>query len=177
MKRKPEYKVSARFGDILKSTTVEQRAWIGAVALAYNETEEALHRLAGACLQYAGSSLAVTSRINGTDGLVAIIQESVASMSLQSGKIFDKTLAEHGFAFVKRLRDAVIHAKLLDSSTGVGTAPGKRGKTAEEVLLSPKALEGLYRRLVLCKVGTGVTRNHHQLRESYQTFASLRRAR
>ena len=69
-------KSRAVFGDILKATTVEQRAWIGAVVLAYNKAESGLHKLTGTCLGYVGLgiSYAVTSRINGTDGLIAIIR-------------------------------------------------------------------------------------------------------
>jgi len=92
--------------------------------------------------------MAITSRINGTDGLIAIIQESVDGIGLSSRPLFDKTLVEHGFSYLKKLRDAVIHATILDTTTALATAPGKRGKKPEEVLLAPKALEGLYRRLV-----------------------------
>lgn len=150
MKRKFEPKSRAVFGDILKATTVEQRAWIGAVVLAYNKAEHGLHNLTGLCLGYIGLGLsyAVTSRINGTDGLIAIIYGAVASLQLSEdqSKLFNAALSEHGFAHLKKLRDAVIHAELSDTSTDTAIAPGKRGER-QDVLLSCEALEGLYRRL------------------------------
>jgi hypothetical protein len=42
MRRKSEAKSGARFGDILEETSIEQRAWIGAVARAYNHAEDAV---------------------------------------------------------------------------------------------------------------------------------------
>lgn len=153
MKRKPGARTGARLGDILQATTIEQRAWIGAVALAYNDAEGLLHRLAGACFGMFGRPYSFTSRINGTDGLIAIIEETVASMGMADDilKLFRASLVEHGFAYLKGLRDAVIHARLFDSGIGIGEAPGKRGKRPEEVLLTPGALEGLYKRLaILC---------------------------
>jgi hypothetical protein len=151
MKRKSATRSGARLGNILEATTLEQRAWIGAVALAYNDAEHVLHRVVGACLEYAGPFYSVTSRINGTDGLIALVHESAAAMGLSQhvAKIFSVTLSEHGFAYLKGLRDSVIHAQLFDSGSGLATAPGKRGKRREDVLLTPEALEGLYRRLVL----------------------------
>jgi hypothetical protein len=149
MKRKSETKSAARLGDILQATSIEQRAWLGAVALAYNDAEAGLHRVAGACFDYPGPNYSVTSRINGTDGLVAIIGGAVTAMGLPdpTKKLFSKTLAEEGFAFLKGLRDGAVHAELFDSGTGLGSAPGKRGKSRQDVLLTPPALEGLYRRL------------------------------
>jgi hypothetical protein len=82
MKRKSEVGSGSRLGDILTATSVEQRAWIGAVVLAYNDAEGALHRLTGACLGLDASNNSVTSRINGTDGLVAIIHETVDAIGL-----------------------------------------------------------------------------------------------
>lgn len=148
MKRKPEVKSSAKFGDILQATTLEQRAWIGAVVLAYNEAEGALHKLAGSCLGYIGigPTYTITARINGTEGLIAIIKQAVDGLKL-SADLFNATLAEEGFGKLKPMRDAVIHAELFDTSTDIALAPGKRGER-QEVLLSPDALEGLYKRLV-----------------------------
>jgi hypothetical protein len=153
MKRKSEAKSGGRFGDILQSTSLEQRAWIGAVALAYNDAESALHKLAASCLITGCPPYSIISRINGSEGIIAIIDETVAGMGMSADlqKLFKGSLEEHGFAYLKGLRDAVIHAQLFDSSTGLATAPGKRGKRREEVLLSSVALEGLYQRLVILR--------------------------
>ena len=151
MKRKSSAGSGARLGDILEATTIEQRAWIGAVALAYNDAESVLHRVVGACFNCGGSFCAVTSRINGTDGLIEIILEAATSMGLPEAtiKLFKGTLLENGFGYLKGLRDAVIHAQLFDSGSGLAVSQVKRGKSQNEVLLTPEALEGLYRRLVL----------------------------
>jgi hypothetical protein len=73
-------------------------------------------------------------------------------MMLPEGSIaiFEKTLSEEGFAYLKGLRDAVIHSRLFDTHTSIAVAPGGRGKT-QDVLLSVGALEGLYRRLAILK--------------------------
>jgi hypothetical protein len=132
-----------------------------------------LHKLAGECLQYAGPSVAVTSPINGTDGIVAIIQGSVSALGLAASEIFNKTLTEHGFSYLKTLRDAVIHAKILDSSTGVGTSPGKRGKEPEEVLLDSKSLEGLYKRLVFVSQELGALKTIINCAKTIRLYQAL----
>ena len=152
MKRKPESKTGARLGDILEATSKDQRAWIGAVTLAYNDAEDILHRVAGACMNFPGNSYSVTSRINGTEGIINIIYDALASIPLPTGSItiFEKTLSEEGFPYLKGLRDAVIHSRLFDTHTSIAVAPGGRGKT-QDVLLSVGALEGLYRRMAILK--------------------------
>jgi hypothetical protein len=153
VKRKSEAKDRAVIGDILSATTAEQRAWIGAVALAYNEMQRELHKLAGSCLGFIGIGPAynVTSRINGTDGLLAIISGAVIAIEIpeEQAKLFNTALS--GFGEGKTLRDSVEHVELSDTTTQTGIAPGKRGKGSIDVLLSPNALEGLYKRLVLVK--------------------------
>lgn len=154
MKRRPEDNPSATFGNILKATSTEQRASIGAVVLAYNEAQSELHKLAGSAFAFVsiGPAYAVTSRINGTDGLIQIIKQAVEALQLpeEQSKLFDAALSEEGFPNLKKLRDAVIHAELSDSGTEVGVAPGARG-ARQEVLLSSDALKGLYERLVFVK--------------------------
>lgn len=153
MKRPLKPGNSAVFGDILTATTVEQRAWIGAVVLAYTEAERSLHELAGCCLGFVGigPAYSVTSRINGTDGLVAIISQAATALGLPEVQAKLCNTALSGFAECKGLRDAIGHVELSDTSTQTGTAPGKRGKKPSEVLLTAVALEGLYRRLVFVK--------------------------
>jgi hypothetical protein len=150
MKRKSERGSGARYGDILQATSVEQRSWIGAVILAYNDTERALHKLVGTCIGHGGYS--VTSRINGTDGLIAIAHEAVVAMALSEAiaSLFNISLS--GFAELKILRDSIGHAELFDTAASVAIAPGKRSKAPQDVLLTPMALEGLYRGLALVTV-------------------------
>ncbi len=160
MKRPSEETNRAVFGDILKATTIEQRAWIGAVVLIFNETETGLHKLAGSCLGIIGigDPYAVTARVNGSLGLVAIVFEVAAALQLAElqSSLFKAALSEHGFQHLKKLRDSVIHSVLADSATQIAIAPGGRGER-QDVLLSESALEGLYKRLVFLE------REIHQL--------------
>ena len=98
MKRNFEAGNRAVFGDILKATTLEQRAWIGAIVLAYNAAEGELHKLTGASLGIIGIGppYSVTSRINGTDGLIGIIHGTVTAMALSAehAKLFNTTLSD-----------------------------------------------------------------------------------
>jgi hypothetical protein len=160
MKRKFEAGNRAVFGDVLKATTLEQRAWIGAVVLIYNETEAGLHKLAGSCLGIIGigDPYAVTARVNGSLGLVAIVFEVADALQLAEiqSSLFKAALSEHGFQHLKKLRDSVIHSVLADSAMQTAIAPGGRGER-QDVLLSESALKGLYERLVFLE------REIHQL--------------
>src|SRR5262249_12676774 len=128
MKRKAETKNSAVFGDILQATSAEQRAWIGAVVLAYNQAEISLHKLVGSSLGFIalGPTYTVTARINGTEGLVVIIEQAITAISLsdEQKQIFTVSLKGEGFSKLKTLRDAVIHGALSDTGTNVAEAPG-----------------------------------------------------
>jgi hypothetical protein len=154
MKRKPQDNPSATIGNILTATSVEQRAWIGSVVLAYNEAQTALHELAAAAFNFVtiGNGYSITSRVNGTDGLIQIIKQAVQALQLpeEQSTLFDAALSEQGFAYLKKQRDGVIHAELADSGTELGVAPGARGER-QEVLLTSDALKGLYDRLVFVK--------------------------
>ena len=129
------------------SFTTAQLAGIGAVAMAYNEAEGALHWLAGACMNYPSSYSEVTSRISGTEGLIAIILIAVKGLALEEIKsTFETTL--RAFTEQKKLRDAVIHSHLFDYASAIGEAPGSKGGKASEVLLTETTLSVLYNRLL-----------------------------
>jgi hypothetical protein len=51
---------------------------------------------------------------------------------------------------LKKYRDRVIHARIRDAKNAIAESPASRGKF-EEVLLTPRALEGVYNRLVLLR--------------------------
>jgi hypothetical protein len=56
------------------------------------------------------------------------------------------TLGDGDFKLLKKYRDAVIHARIVNRVTGVGELLESRGKHTE-VLLTKEALMGLYKRL------------------------------
>jgi hypothetical protein len=152
MRRAHEVDAGIRSNDILQNFSKDQLMWIGAVAMAYNDAEAALHRVCGAFIDFPGPSYSITGRINnGTDGLKAIISEAIKALPLPSGAdhLFAVTVNE-GFSDLQSLRNAVIHGQLFDAHTGIAVKPGVKGKT-RDVLLSPEALRALYERLVILR--------------------------
>jgi hypothetical protein len=135
------------FGNILDNFTKDQLAWIGAVAMAYNEAENALHHVFAACIQYP-APYEVSSRINGIDGIIQIIRCATPHFKLPQDMLesIEFALGGEGFSQLKVYRDSVLHARLFDMSTGIATVPGKKG-SHNFVLLKEEALQGLYMRL------------------------------
>ena len=140
-------------GNIRRDLTKGQRASLGEAAIAFNEAEAVLDLLLVFVLRL-GQPLGaeVTSRINGLDGKVEIAKAGM--QNLQAHKdvqtLLSATLGEAGFSLLKRYRDGVIHAYGLDVPTGTARTSTKRGK-AYEILMTEKALKGLYQRLVLVR--------------------------
>jgi hypothetical protein len=64
----------------LKSFSRQQLEEIGAVAVTFNDAERALHELLGAALRFPGQYEVVASRINGMDGIAAIIREAAKNL-------------------------------------------------------------------------------------------------
>lgn len=149
-------------GNILRDVSKRQLANIGAVSIAYNEMEEALDLLLTFALGiWSVTGPQVTSRINGTDGKIAIIRAAVRDVSLIKGAtdfagkpsfpdLIDRSLEHEGFALLKQYRDAVIHAHKFDVPTAIARTSVKRGKPYE-VLMSVEVLKALYTRLVLVR--------------------------
>lgn len=133
---------------VLESFTTNQLAWIGAIAMMYNDTETELNELFGVIVDFPGQAHELSSRINGTDGLCELIKLGVAALGFDDDfkKEVELTIGSDGFSQLKSWRDAVMHAKLFDMSTAVGIASARRGKL-NYVLLTEDALEGLYHRL------------------------------
>lgn len=139
-----------RFGDILQSFTTNQLAWIGAVVMVFNEAEAKLHLVFGACIRYHGDPFQISSRFRGTEGLISVIKDALPRLGLTDEIIqtIDLTLTGEGFTQVRSYRGGVIHANLVDMSSGLSRAPGKDGKR-DAVLLSEEALEGLHERIAI----------------------------
>lgn len=163
MKRAHEIRASYGSGNVLRDVSKRQLAHIAAVSIAYNEMEEALDLLLIFSLGiWANVGPQVTSRINGTDGKIAIVKAAVRDMtSLRNvsdfvvgspdfSELLDKSLEHEGFALLKQYRDAVIHAHKFDVPTAIALTSVKRGKPYE-VLMTKEALKALYDRLVLVR--------------------------
>jgi hypothetical protein len=152
MKRAAKDRPVKRTGNVRKDLSENQLAWIGSVALAYNETELILDLILTSALGQNDLGHALTSRINGTEGKIEILKTAIANLKAEQ-PIRDAialTLGADGFSGLKKYRDRVIHARIRDAKNAIAQSPASRGKF-EEVLLTEKALEGVYNRLVLLR--------------------------
>lgn len=136
--------------DILQDVPQAQLAGIGAIALSYNYAENTINRMLFLAI---GMPIAlyrdVISRINGIDGKIEIVKRGAKErlcLSPDIQEFISVTLGDGGFKLLKKYRDAVIHARIVNRVTGVGELMESRGKHSE-VLLSKAALMGLYQRL------------------------------
>jgi hypothetical protein len=149
MKRPHVEYAGNRSGDILHDLTEKQLAGVGSVALAYNEAEVLIDALLSLALGlWPNTALELTSRINGIDGKIELakiaMRELGAAKAIQD--LLSQSLGNDGFAQLKKYRDGVIHARITHAPAGIAVTPGKRGRTSD-VLLTVKALAGLYERL------------------------------
>jgi len=152
MKRPAGDRAVKRTGDVHKDLTESQLAWIGSVALAYNETEVLLDLILTSSLGQNNLGHELTSRINGTEGKIEIIKRALENLKVehQTRDSIALTLGAEGFSGLKKYRDRIIHARIQDAKNAIAHSPASRGKF-EEILLTSKALEGVYTRLVLLK--------------------------
>jgi hypothetical protein len=149
MKRKKPQGTSFRgvIKPIGTNFTKDQLASIGAVAMAYNEAEQSLHYLTSRCFRSPFRPEHITSRINGSEGLVAIVREAALALRLPDDTNEVVIRALEAFMELKNYRDAVIHAKMANSLFGIGETQVKRGSRPDDVLLTVAALDNLYNRL------------------------------
>ena len=150
MKRSDTKRPVKRTGDVRKDLTQNQLAWIGSIALAYNETERLVDVIFGISLSLSELSYDVVSRINGTEGRVEIIKLAIRELGCPELMCvaFADTLGNNGFSLLKKFRDRIIHASIVDAAAAIARSPAKRG-SFEEVLLTVDALKALYRRMQL----------------------------
>jgi hypothetical protein len=151
-------KATVRTGDIKKDLSTEQLAGIGAVAVAYNYAETMIDQMMVLALnvpEIIASHINphITSRINGVDGKIAIVKLCAEHLGLAEDIRLSMAEARGtcGFGVLKGYRDAVIHARVLDSNLQLGERLERQGRR-HEVLLSAVALEGLFQRLDELKV-------------------------
>ena|ERR1700733_2448918 len=148
MKRPSKNRPLKRTGDIRKDLTPNQLAWIGSVTLAFNEVETLLDLILSVCFSLGDATHEVTSRINGIDGKIELAKIGIAQLKANDEfrHLLAETLGENGFALLKKLRDRIIHARIIDAATAIARSPAQRGKF-DEILLTEKSLEAVYERL------------------------------
>ena len=151
MKRKsPPRRAGWRYRDVLANFSEQQLAGIGAVAMTFNEAEQALHELLGPCLRCTTHHEVVASRINGMDGIVAIVRWAAKNLvrldadrvEVAKGFWKDLDLSLNAFLEAKKFRDGVIHANIFDATTAIANQHASQHATYD-VLLTVEALDWL----------------------------------
>ena len=138
---------------LLSNYTAKQLELIGSIAVLYNGCEHVLHNAVGHCIEYRGNKRDITSRINGAEGLIAIIVATSPKMfgvESPDHEAIKATLEQEGFSKLKSYRDAVVHSMPYNQLMGVGRSPGRRGR-AVDVLLGEPALQWLATSLSLLR--------------------------
>ena len=132
-------------GDIKKDLTEKQLIAFGAAALAYNILEDQIDALLGVVTNVPDWLIPeVSSRIHGLDGKVAIIHKTLERSGLDSkdAKFAGESLG--AFCEFKKIRDAMIYARIINAAIGIGLSEKARGDKAFEILLTEGALNGYY---------------------------------
>lgn len=81
MKRKaPRAMAGARYRDVLRNFTDEQLRGIGTVAMTFNDAQRSLQELLGPCLRWPAHYEIVASRVNGMEGIAAIIRAAAKNL-------------------------------------------------------------------------------------------------
>jgi hypothetical protein len=145
--------LGARWGDIKKDFTPEQRLLIGDICLAFNELEGNVDTLFYLVTGLHESlALEVNTRINGIEGKVEIISAGLKLIDLEPNDLTQIRVAlgeGTGFKGLKKHRDAVIHARIVNAILGVGYKIDRRASFTR-VLVTVDALEALYSHIEAC---------------------------
>ncbi len=141
--------------DIKKDLTEKQLAAIGAAALAFNVLEEQIDELLFAVTRTPRWLFPeVSSRIHGLEGKVAIIKAGIddgvhfPDLASFTPDLADLKTSIDKFLEFKRIRDAIIHSRIINAAIGIGMVAKQRGKSPYEVLLQAEALESYYNHAV-----------------------------
>lgn len=157
MKRKaPSRRAGMHYRAILANFSQQQLAGIGAVAMTFNDAERALHELLAPCLRWPSHFEIFASRINGMDGIAAIIRAAgknlirldAARVQMAIGLWGDLDQSLSAFLEAKRFRDGVIHANIWDAQTAIATQHASQGRL-QEVLLTTEALDWLTKTCII----------------------------
>jgi len=123
---------------------------IGRVAMAFNEVENHLFLVFSEATGLNGQLLIdIFSRINGVDGVIAIINAGARNLGLNESEssALGITLGEGVFKKLKKCRDSVIHAISHNALAGIGLQRERQGRF-NETLMTEEALGRLYRHLM-----------------------------
>jgi hypothetical protein len=137
-----------RSSDPFTNLTLEQLAYIGAIAMLYNDLEDKIDEMCGLCFEGTIQTREITSRINGVEGKLEIVKHAAKQWDFDASELatLGETFGQLGFLELKGLRDAVVHARVFDFTTSVARTRAKKGKVSD-VLLHIDALKNLYERM------------------------------
>ena len=139
----PLRKQGIRSSDPFNNLSIDQLAYIGAVAMLFNDLETEIDGMCAMCLATNIQPNEVLSRINGLEGKVEIIKHAAKQSGFNETEmeILCQTLGRGGgFLELKGFRDAVVHAD-IDMTTALPNC-AQRGKYGD-VLLAIDCLKGL----------------------------------
>lgn len=147
---------AVRSSDPFTNLTTQQLAYIGAIALLYNDDEALVDEMCAAALAIPIRQEELLSRINGIEGKYQLIKLGAEFWGFTDADRhhLGGLLGDGGFHGLKKWRDAVIHARFLDIKSSTGRVFEKQGRISE-VLLSKDALVGLYNRLDYMRIELG----------------------
>ena len=124
-------------------------AALGAMALAFNETEAAIDRLFFVVTALSDKlQMEVSTRVGGIDGKIEIIKRG-GEQFLTGSELhqFQETLGEGVFGTLKDYRDGAIHVRHLNPSTGVGVKVDRRARVFD-YLVRETTLDVAYNLLI-----------------------------
>lgn len=147
MKIPGHFTSGARWSHPLDNYNDNQLLNIGKIAILYNECEVHLHEIVWTVIDYQADKLHITSRINGTDGLIEIFLQAFRSVKISEDvrkvrEVVERSLKSDGFNRAKTWRDLVVHSVIWDRRLKVSKSRGRQGKT-QNVWVSATALEWL----------------------------------
>lgn len=141
--------LSFRKPSVRDNFSKEQLEAIGAVTMAYNDAEYELNCTLGSALGIAPTLWNdLATRINGAAGKKELISLTAATQKWPPAVL--ATIDETLIAFLewKGYRDWIIHAQIVDKANAIAH-PIQRQGASGEVLLTAKAVEGVYDRLLI----------------------------
>lgn len=136
--------------NIVRDMSPAQLAGIGLVTLAWNEIEFALD-----VALYSGEALPADCLTDDLprrrlDKKIDQVQKAVERWQLPTACVASIERAAKALFELKDLRNAVIHSRLFDMNSGIGTRITLKGEV-EWILLTAEALNWLYQQLVFAR--------------------------
>lgn len=142
-----------KFPSIKEKLSQEQLSGVGAVILAFTEAEVFIDIILAHSVGIREEALHVTTRINGLEAKIDIIAASLEHILKDepSKRSVQETLGNNGFKFLRKKRDEIAHARLIDKSSSLAITKPQKGKFIK-TLLSKEFLDGVYDRLCIMRL-------------------------